>query len=58
MSMKNPLTPAGVDDVSNNNNNRMDLQEVGCRDVDWIELVRDRDRWRELVTAVMNHRVP
>jgi len=56
--MKNPLTPAGVDDVSNNNNNRMDLQEVGCRDVDWIELVRDRDRWRELVTAVMNHRVP
>jgi len=31
---------------------------VGCGGVDWIELAEDRDRWRSLVTAVMNRRVP
>jgi len=39
-------------------NIKMDLQDVGCRGVDWIELALDRDRWRVLVSAVMNLRVP
>ena len=37
---------------------RMDLQEVGCGCMDWIGLAQDRDRWRTLVSAVMNLRVP
>ena len=39
-------------------NIRMDLQEVGCRYMDWIGLAQDIDRWRTLVSAVMNLRVP
>ena len=39
-------------------NIRMDLQEVGCGHVDWIGLAQDRDRWRTLVSAVMNLWVP
>jgi len=39
-------------------NIRMDLQEVGCGYMDWIRLAQDRDRWRTLVSAVMNLRVP
>ena len=35
-------------------NIRMDLQDVGCGYVDWIGLAQDRDRWRTLVSAVMN----
>jgi len=39
-------------------NIKMDLQEVGCGGLDWIELAQERDRWRALVTVVMNLRFP
>jgi hypothetical protein len=37
---------------------KMDLQEVGCGCMDWIELALDRDRWQAVVNAVMNLWVP
>jgi hypothetical protein len=36
----------------------MDLREIGWGDMDWIDLVQDRDQWRSVVNIVMNLRVP
>jgi len=37
-------------------NIKMDIQEVECGGIDWIDLVQDRDRWRALLSTVMNFR--
>ena len=50
--------PLGRSRRSWEDNIKMDLQEVGCADLDWIELAHDMDRWRALLTTVMNFRVP
>ena len=39
-------------------NIKMDLQEIGCGDIDWIELAQDSDRWRAPVSAVTKIQVP
>jgi hypothetical protein len=38
-------------------NIRMDLEEIGWDDADWIDVVQDRDQWRALVNMVMNLRL-
>ena len=39
-------------------NNKMDLREVGCYQGDWMALAEDRDQWRAYVRVVMNFRIP
>jgi hypothetical protein len=51
-------SPLGGPRCRREDNIRMDLQEVGYVDMEWIELAQGRDRWRALVNAVMNLRVP
>jgi hypothetical protein len=49
--------PLGIPRLRWEDNIRVDHQEVGCGGMDWIELVKDRDRWRAIVNVVMNLRV-
>jgi hypothetical protein len=39
-------------------NIKMDIREIGCGDMDWIDLGQDRDQWIALMNTVMNLRVP
>jgi hypothetical protein len=49
--------PLGTPRCRWEDNIKMDLQEVGCGGMDWIELAQDRDRWWVLVYVVMNLQV-
>jgi hypothetical protein len=39
-------------------NIKIDVREIGCDGIDWIDLAQDRDQWRALVKTVVNLRVP
>ena len=50
--------PLGRPRRRSEDNNKMDVQEVGGACGDWIELAQDKDRWRALVSTVKSLRVP
>jgi len=50
-------SPLGISRHRWEDNIKMDLQEVGCGGMDWIELAQGSERWQALVNAVMNFRV-
>jgi hypothetical protein len=50
--------PLGSPRLRREDNIKMDLREIGLRDVDWIYLAQDKDRWRALVNTVMSLQVP
>jgi hypothetical protein len=52
------MRPSGRPRCKWKDNIKMDLQEVGCEGMDWIDVTQDRDRWRALVYAVIILRVP
>jgi hypothetical protein len=50
--------PLGITRRRWEDNIEMDIQEVGCGGMDWIELAQDRDRWRAILNVIMKLRVP
>jgi hypothetical protein len=50
--------PLGISRLRWEDKINMDLQEVGCGGVGWVQLAQDRERWRVLVNATMNLRLP
>jgi len=52
------MRPLGRPRHRGDNNIKMDLQEVKCKGMEWIDVAQNRDRWRALANAVMNLRAP
>jgi len=50
--------PLGRSRLRWEDNIKMDLWEVGCEGMNWIDLAQDRDRWQALVNVVLNLQVP
>jgi hypothetical protein len=47
--------PLGRTRRRSEDNIKIDLTEIGCSSLDWIDLAQDRDKWRALVNTVMKH---